>query len=73
MPTGNATFKMVEENGYGRGTLDDKAQAAIWTDTLIRFRKEGYKQAHRRQAGADLRRGNQRRLQRRRMAGASAT
>lgn len=36
-------FKMVEENGYfyGRGTLDDKAQAAIWTDTLIRFRKEG--------------------------------
>ena len=36
---------MVEENGYfyGRGTLDDKAQAAIWTDTLIRFRKEGYK------------------------------
>lgn len=38
-------FKMVEENGYfyGRGTLDDKAQAAIWTDTLIRFRKEGYK------------------------------
>lgn len=38
-------FKMVEEDGYfyGRGTLDDKAQAAIWTDTLIRFRQEGYK------------------------------
>ena len=38
-------FKIVEENGYfyGRGTLDDKAQAAIWTDTLIRFRKERYK------------------------------
>lgn len=38
-------FKMVEENGYfyGRGTLDDKAQAAVWVDTLIRFKKEGYK------------------------------
>lgn len=38
-------FVMVEEDGYfyGRGTLDDKAQAAIWTDTLIRFQKEGYK------------------------------
>lgn len=38
-------FKMVEENGYfyGRGTLDDKAQAAIWTDALIRFHKQGYK------------------------------
>ena len=38
-------FKMVEENGYfyGRGTADDKAQAAVWVDTLIRFHKEGYK------------------------------
>lgn len=38
-------FVMVEENGYfyGRGTLDDKAQAAVWVDTLIRFKKEGYK------------------------------
>ncbi|UKK83713.1 M20/M25/M40 family metallo-hydrolase [Sphingopyxis sp. BSN-002] len=38
-------FIMIEENGYfyGRGTLDDKAQAAVWVDTLIRFRKEGYK------------------------------
>jgi acetylornithine deacetylase/succinyl-diaminopimelate desuccinylase-like protein len=35
-------FKLVEENAtfYGRGTLDDKAEAAIWVDTLVRFRKE---------------------------------
>lgn len=38
-------FTLIEENGYfyARGTADDKAQAAIWTDTLIRFAKEGYK------------------------------
>ncbi|WP_338425635.1 M20/M25/M40 family metallo-hydrolase [Sphingopyxis kveilinensis] len=38
-------FIMVEENGYfyGRGTADDKAQAAVWVDTLIRFQQEGYK------------------------------
>lgn len=38
-------FKMIEENGYfyGRGTLDDKAQAAVWVDTLIRFKQDGYK------------------------------
>jgi len=38
-------FKMVEENGYfyGRGAGDDKAQAAVWIDTLIRFQHEGYK------------------------------
>src|ERR1700761_1731732 len=38
-------FKLVEENGnfYARGAVDDKAEAAIWTDTLIRYRKEGYK------------------------------
>ena len=38
-------FKMVEENGYfyGRGTADDKAQAAVWVDTLIRFKQAGYK------------------------------
>jgi acetylornithine deacetylase/succinyl-diaminopimelate desuccinylase-like protein len=38
-------FKLVEENGsfYARGAFDDKAQAAIWVDTLIRFRHENYK------------------------------
>ncbi len=38
-------FKLVEENGYffGRGTSDDKAQAAIWVDSLVRLKKEGFK------------------------------
>lgn len=38
-------FTLIEENGYfyARGVLDDKSQAAIWTDTLIRFAKAGYK------------------------------
>ncbi|ATQ41417.1 M20/M25/M40 family metallo-hydrolase [Caulobacter mirabilis] len=38
-------FKLVEEDGffYARGASDDKAQAAIWVDTLIRYKKEGYK------------------------------
>jgi acetylornithine deacetylase/succinyl-diaminopimelate desuccinylase-like protein len=38
-------FTLIEEDGYfyARGTADDKSQAAIWTDTLIRFQKEGYK------------------------------
>lgn len=37
-------FTLIEENGnyYARGTVDDKAEAAIWTDLLIRFRAEGY-------------------------------
>jgi acetylornithine deacetylase/succinyl-diaminopimelate desuccinylase-like protein len=38
-------FTLVEENGfyYGRGTVDDKAQAAIWADAMIRFRQQRYK------------------------------
>lgn len=38
-------FTLIEENGYfyARGTVDDKAQAAIWTDTLVRMAKAGYK------------------------------
>ncbi len=38
-------FKLIEEDGYfyGRGTYDDKAMAAVWVDTLIRYRQEGYK------------------------------
>ncbi len=37
-------FKLVEEDGwfYARGASDMKAQAAIWVDTLIRFRQAGY-------------------------------
>ena len=32
-------FTLVEENGnfYARGAVDDKAEAAIWVDTLIRY------------------------------------
>ena len=64
-------FKLIEEGGYyyGRGTIDDKAQAAIWADTLIRFKQAGFKPQAHDQAGADLRRGNDLRVQRRRMAG----
>lgn len=38
-------FVLVEEGGYfyGRGTQDDKAQAAIWVDTLIRLRQQGFR------------------------------
>ena len=38
-------FTLIEENGYfyARGAYDDKAQAAIYTDALIRFAKTGYK------------------------------
>ena len=38
-------FTLIEEDGqfYARGALDDKAQAAIWVDTLIRFKAEGFK------------------------------
>ncbi len=38
-------FTLVEEDGYfyARGSQDDKAMAAIFTDLLIRFKQEGYK------------------------------
>jgi acetylornithine deacetylase/succinyl-diaminopimelate desuccinylase-like protein len=38
-------FKLIEENGnfYARGAVDDKAEAAIWVDTLVRFRAENYR------------------------------
>ena len=37
-------FTLIEEDGYfyGRGTFDDKSMAAVWVDTLVRLRKEGY-------------------------------
>jgi acetylornithine deacetylase/succinyl-diaminopimelate desuccinylase-like protein len=38
-------FTLVEEGGYfyGRGTFDDKSMAAVWVDTLIRLRQEGFR------------------------------
>ncbi|WP_374653482.1 M20/M25/M40 family metallo-hydrolase [Phenylobacterium sp.] len=38
-------FKLVEEDGffYARGASDDKAQAAVWVDTLARYKTEGFK------------------------------
>lgn len=38
-------FTLVEEGGYfyGRGTFDDKSMAAVWVDTLVRLRREGYR------------------------------
>jgi acetylornithine deacetylase/succinyl-diaminopimelate desuccinylase-like protein len=38
-------FKLVEENGYfyARGSSDDKAEAAIWVDTLVRYREENFR------------------------------
>ncbi len=37
-------FLFREEGGYfyGRGTADDKAQAAIWIANLIRYKREGF-------------------------------
>src|ERR1700683_2466042 len=40
-------FQLVEKDGYfyGRGSADDKAQAAVWIANLIRYKREGYKRA----------------------------
>ena len=63
-------FKLIEEDGYfyARGASDDKAMAAIFVDTMVRFKKGAQTRA-RHQAGADLRRGNPQRLQRRELPG----
>ncbi len=41
-------FALVKEDGYfyGRGTADDKSVAAIWADTMVRFKQDHA--AHRR-------------------------
>ena len=38
-------FTLIEENGYfyARGASDMKAQAAIWVDSLIRYRTENFR------------------------------
>ncbi len=38
-------FQFIEKDGffYGRGTGDDKAQAAVWIASLIRFKREGFR------------------------------
>jgi len=38
-------FQLIEKDGYfyGRGTSDDKAQAAIWVANLLRYKREGFR------------------------------
>jgi acetylornithine deacetylase/succinyl-diaminopimelate desuccinylase-like protein len=38
-------FTLIDEGGYyyGRGTVDDKAMAAVWADSMVRFKAEGYR------------------------------
>jgi acetylornithine deacetylase/succinyl-diaminopimelate desuccinylase-like protein len=38
-------FQLTEKDGYfyGRGTGDDKAQAAVWIANLIQYKKEGFR------------------------------
>ncbi len=38
-------FQFIEKDGYfyGRGTADDKAEAAVWIANLIRYKREGFK------------------------------
>ena len=69
--TGASTpSRSLEKDGYfyGRGTGDDKAQAAIWVASLLRMKREGYRPSRDLDPGADRGRGRRRPLQRRRLA-----
>lgn len=37
------TFLEKDSYFYGRGTADDKAQAAVWVANLLRYQREGFK------------------------------
>jgi acetylornithine deacetylase/succinyl-diaminopimelate desuccinylase-like protein len=38
-------FQLIEKDGYfyGRGSVDDKAQAAVWVANLLRYKREGFR------------------------------
>ena len=38
-------FTLVDEGGYyyARGTMDDKAMASVWADSMVRFKQDGYR------------------------------
>ena len=64
-------FMLVEENGYfyGRGAMDDKAEAAIWVDTLIRYSREKFKPRRTIKLALTCGEETSGRVQRRRVAG----
>ena len=63
-------FQFIEKDGYfyGRGTSDDKAQAAVWIANLIRYKREGFKPQRDIIVALDSRRRRRRTLQRRHLA-----